>query len=101
MKPRASRCLKFRIKEVKGLNYPCSVNKGADQLRGNREAGLPLVFAYMQEAGFLMTWLNYKVVFTKWHQAFARNHGHFHRTKYDKGLFSIDLQRDYNVGNAI
>ena len=30
-----ARCLKFRIKEVEGLNYPCSENKGADQLRGS------------------------------------------------------------------
>ena len=33
-----ARCLKFRIKEVVGLNYPCSDNKGADQLHGYREA---------------------------------------------------------------
>ena len=25
-----ARCLKIRIKEVEGLNYPCSENKGAD-----------------------------------------------------------------------
>ena len=29
-----ARGLKFRIKEVEGLYYPCSENKGADQLRG-------------------------------------------------------------------
>ena len=39
-----ARCLKFRIKEVEGLNYPCSDNKGADQLRGYREADLRLRF---------------------------------------------------------
>ena len=39
-----ARCLKFRIKEVEGLNYPCSENKGADQLRGYREADLRLRF---------------------------------------------------------
>ena len=38
------RGLKFRIKEVEGLYYPCSVNKGADQLRGYREADLRLCF---------------------------------------------------------
>ena len=32
---------KFQIKE-EGLYYPCSENKGADQLRGYREAGLRL-----------------------------------------------------------
>ena len=36
--------LKFRIKEVEGLYYPCSENKGADQLRGYREADLRLCF---------------------------------------------------------
>ena len=39
-----SRCLKFRIKEVEGLNYLCSENKGADKLRGYREADLRLRF---------------------------------------------------------
>ena len=35
-----ARGLKFRIKEVEGLYYPCSENKDADQLRGHREADL-------------------------------------------------------------
>ena len=39
-----ARGMKFRIKEVEGLYYPCSENKGADQLRGNREADLRLCF---------------------------------------------------------
>ena len=30
-----ARGLKFRIKEVEGLYYLCSANKGADQLRGS------------------------------------------------------------------
>ena len=38
------RSLKFCIKEVKGLYYLCSENKGADQLRGYREADLRLCF---------------------------------------------------------
>ena len=33
-----ARGLKFRIKEVEELYYPCSENKGADQLRGYGEA---------------------------------------------------------------
>ena len=41
-----ARGLKFRIKEVEGLYYLCSENKGADQLRGYREADLCLCFAY-------------------------------------------------------
>ena len=36
--------LKFRIYEVEGLYYLCSENKGADQLRGYREADLRLCF---------------------------------------------------------
>ena len=35
---------KFWIKKVEELYYPCSENKGADQLRGNREADLRLCF---------------------------------------------------------
>ena len=37
-----ARGLKSRSKEVEGLYYPCSENKGADQLRGYREADLRL-----------------------------------------------------------
>ena len=47
-----ARDLKFRIKEVDGLYYPCSENKDADQLRGNREADLHLCFRNMQKSGF-------------------------------------------------
>ena len=36
--------LKFWMYEVEGLYYPCSENKGADQLRGYREADLRLCF---------------------------------------------------------
>ena len=39
-----ARGLKFRIKEEEGLYYRCSENKGADQLRGYREADLRLYF---------------------------------------------------------
>ena len=41
-----ARCLKFQIKKVEGLYYLCSKNKGADQLRGHREADLRLCFRY-------------------------------------------------------
>ena len=47
--------LKFSIKEVEGLYYIYSENKGADQLRGCREADLRLYFLYLQKAGFLTT----------------------------------------------
>ena len=39
-----ARALKFCIKEEEGLYYLCSENKGADQLRGYREADLRLCF---------------------------------------------------------
>ena len=38
------RGLKFRIKKVGGLHYLSNENKGADQLRGYREADLRLCF---------------------------------------------------------
>ena len=37
-----SRSMKFRIMIEEGLYYPCSENKGADPLRGYREADLRL-----------------------------------------------------------
>ena len=37
-----ARSLKFRFKEEEELYYPSSENKGADQLRGYREADLRL-----------------------------------------------------------
>ena len=39
-----ARSLKFRIKEEEEVYYPCSENKGADQLPGYREADLRLCF---------------------------------------------------------
>ena len=39
-----ARGLKFRIKVVDESHYPCGENKGADQLRGYREADLRLCF---------------------------------------------------------
>ena len=39
-----ARGLKFQIKEVEGLFYLCSENKGADQLHSYREADLRLCF---------------------------------------------------------
>ena len=39
-----ARSLKFCLKEEEGLYYSCCENKGADQLRGYREADLRLCF---------------------------------------------------------
>ena len=39
-----ARSLKFWIYEEEEVYYPCSENKGADQLRGYREADLRLCF---------------------------------------------------------
>ena len=41
---KTARSLKFRLNEEEGLYYPFSENKGADQLRGYREADLRLCF---------------------------------------------------------
>ena len=48
-----ARSLKFWILEEEQLNYPCSENKGADQLRSYCEAYLHLCFE-IQNVGFLM-----------------------------------------------
>ena len=48
-----SRGMKFRIQVVEGLNYPCSENKGADLLRGYREADLRLCFRICKKPVFL------------------------------------------------
>ena len=47
-----TRGLKFRIKEVEGFYYLCSENKGADQLRGYREADLRLCFRICKKPVF-------------------------------------------------
>ena len=43
---------KFCIEEVEVLYYPCSENKGADQLRGYREADLRLCFCICKNPVF-------------------------------------------------
>ena len=48
-----ARGLKFRFKKVEGLHYLCSENKGADQLRGYREADLRLCFRKCKMLDFL------------------------------------------------
>ena len=47
-----ARGLKFRIKVVEELYYPCSENKGADQLRGDRESDLRLCFRICKKPVF-------------------------------------------------
>ena len=44
---------KFWIKKVEEVYYPCSENKGADQLRGYREADLRLCFRLCRLLVFL------------------------------------------------
>ena len=45
-----ARGLKFQ--EEEGLYYPCSENKGADQLRGHRESDLRLCFRICKTLAF-------------------------------------------------
>ena len=47
-----ARSLKFCILKVDRLYYPCSENKGADQLLGNREADLRLCFRICKKPVF-------------------------------------------------
>ena len=47
-----ARSLKFRIQEVEGFYYLFSENKGADQLRGYREADLRLCFRICKKPVF-------------------------------------------------
>ena len=49
---RMARSLKFRIKEVQGMFYLCSENKGVVQLRGYREADLRLCFRICKKPVF-------------------------------------------------
>ena len=44
--------LKFCILEVEGLYYPCSENKGTDQLRGYRKTDLRLCFGVCKKPVF-------------------------------------------------
>ena len=54
-----ARGLKFWIYNVEGSYYLCSENKGADQLRGYREADLRLCFRICKMLVFLITQLIY------------------------------------------
>ena len=42
-----ARGLKFCVKEVEGLYYPCSENKGADQLRGSFAVTAKLICVFV------------------------------------------------------
>ena len=48
-----ARGLKFLTKEVEGMHYPCSENKGTAQQRGYREADSTSLFTHKQKADFL------------------------------------------------
>ena len=56
---------KFRIQEVKGLHYLCSENKGADQLRGDREADLRLCFRICKKPVFSWRGSYVKIAYVK------------------------------------
>ena len=50
-----ARGFKFRISEVYGLYYPCSENKGADQLHSYYAADLHLCFCTCKKSFFFIT----------------------------------------------
>ena len=56
---KTARILKLWILKVEELYYPCSENKGADQLSCYRKADLHLCCSHMQIVGFLMRRLIY------------------------------------------
>ena len=58
-----ARGLKFQIKVEEELYYPSSKNKGADQLRGYREADLRLCFRICRLLVFLMRRLIYSYIY--------------------------------------
>ena len=60
-----ARGMKFRIKEVEGVYYLCSENKGADQLRGYRKADLRLCFRIYKNPVFSMRG-SYDVAVIQW-----------------------------------
>ena len=68
-----ARGLKFRIKEVEGMYYPCSENKGADQLRGYREADLRLCFRTYKKPVFSQSG---SYVFTENFSTAFKSYGH-------------------------
>ena len=58
-----TRGLKFRIKEVEGLDYVCCKNKGSDQLHSYCTADLHLCFGTFKEQVLHMTRLKLKYNF--------------------------------------
>ena len=60
-----ARGLKFFIQEGEGLYYPCSENKGADQLSGHREADLRHCFRICKSPVFSRTWFKlYQLIYS-------------------------------------
>ena len=59
-----TRGLKFWIMRVEVLYYPCSQNKGTDQLRGEHESDLRLCFRICKNVGSLTMRLIMSVNFT-------------------------------------
>ena len=61
---KTARSLKFRIREEEGLYYPCSENKGADQLRSWCEVDLRLCFRLCRLLVFSCTahFVNFQIV---------------------------------------
>ena len=77
---------KFQILKVEGLYYSCRENKGADQLRGYREADLRFCFSHMQHVGFLTSRL---LCQRHWHrQAYTSTKLYNRKFSYTETKFS-------------
>ena len=87
-----ARGLKFRIKKVEGLYYLCSENKGADQLRGYREADLRLCFCICKKLVFSRRGSNKSGVFCELNSAF---NGNLHYTLFV--IFSFKPMRSFGA----
>ena len=62
---KTARSMKFRIKELEGLYYPCCENKGADQLRGYLICAFVFAYAdcwFFQEVAHMFCDIMYTVL---------------------------------------
>ena len=99
------RGLKFRIKDLEGLYYLFRENKGADQLRGYREADLRLCFCICKKPVFLRRGSDYCHVdfYFRWYFGkVSRNASEewLLATGYPKGSFLI-RQGEASPGKTI
>ena len=102
--------LKFQIKEVEGLYYPCSENKGADQLGGYREADLRLCFRICKKPVFSIRGsysksgvnrgINYFLIFALKHRLWVLTCTHYICFEQKYHNFSSEIYHFYRRQNC-